>query len=569
MADIRDGSVNDQALREILVIEGSGQFFDIRHPESFSSDTEFIYVFPQSIEGTSITVQQIIDANFDNNLTSIKTGEVISNFSDKCILSIQDNKYVLLTQHEVKKSVSLPVEEITLTVDEYSKTLNSILHTLEELRHYINIKNKLHQEAVQDAVDIVQTKRIDFTDTKNQQVDVTGIFIAVAISIFFEAGIAVAFASSVAKTASGATSAITKKLSSLKGFKIGLDFIFRVIGRSSSNSPTAAIELAKKNIAAARAELRKLNDLEDDALRLIKRLPATKAGQRIFNQELSKIKSERSRSTPLLLQIKKEADFVEASEKELRSELSKIGKKRIDDSIEMFGGTKESLSKSVNLKGIAKDTTNATASRIKKTNSDPSIVPLDIYYKSEIQNYFKDELSLVEEYILIVKKMLYSLSFPITDRTIETQNKIIELLNLFSLQRSLEIYESEYGIESFNQTLAKDIQTKEYEFIIWTLYLFNKIHPKIRNALLLHLAASRGFQPSPKLINEQIIPNLDLSDDFKEYLLKRFSIDNVRLLIDEIKKTMSIFQNSINEINDGFIENESERYKVNIIVKSN
>src|SRR5690349_9640919 len=131
MANVRDGSINDKTVNEI--IQFGNDVFSIRHAEAMDDDTDFTYIFPSDVIGTHISAGEIKAANISNNTDSVTTGQVVDNEGNTYFLhplTTGGDLVLLLMDSEKKDDVnknSKSEQTISLTPDAYLKYLNVYL----------------------------------------------------------------------------------------------------------------------------------------------------------------------------------------------------------------------------------------------------------------------------------------------------------------------------------------------------------------------------------------------------------------------------------------------------------
>lgn len=572
MSDIRDGSAGDSTVINALMF--GGQIHTFIQPETLDGNEVLTYIEPKSL--ISISVEDLCAANAGDTSIVVESGLVINSAENHFFLApFQPDKWVLFVE---EKPVPEPVKKesknsLNLDSAGYRAYLELYLNEIQILSGYFDTINRIHMESVQDAVDIVQTKRIEFTETKDERVDIGGIFFAVAIAIFFEAGIA---------------SLIFSKLASAfsNSFFINktINFFFRFLGSASpKNTLQSAINASRETVTKAQ---KILADHRNE--RLLKKLPELNSQNlapegpeftpnftnAAFLDALQKTNKPARAEILAAITIKNETEVLKELEgKDLESEVIKIGKEEFDK----FAGTYK-----LNPKSFVKDVAKAGIPQAPKAFKDKKhqsvIIPLDVYFKSNIQNFYNNPVFIIKEIENLVRELLNDLLLgSFEEKSNEVHQEIVDILpTLASIENAINDLRKIFN-GSFEFTIAKDVQTKEYELMIWSLLLKNKVRPVTTTNHAEDVEAIAGivgkvFGDPEFRKNIPLRKNIiDISDDLCEYMLKRFGITsenqnkNLKIAIAEmISDIISQVDNKTAQINSRLSRSDAERYNVEV-----
>jgi hypothetical protein len=314
----------------------------------------------------------------------------------------------------------------------------------------MKISNDLHKEAVQDAVDIIQSKRLDFIETKSEEIDVAGILISLFIIFSFELGV-VGFL----------FSEIASRLASSALFKAVSNAMLKFIGSRNRKAVRDTLQSLAKKVADDKALIKKVDEeLSSDSLLSFARADL-KRKRKNFEFDLNK--SE---------EAVKNIDMNKLA--------LDIGKKTYDSMLNTFKKVSDKLEP--DLRVISKDVVLEGEENIHKLDKNKSeqhenIVPIDVYFKACIQNLREEEVLIIGDLINLTKMLLTEaeLNIDLDQERIQLHNEILKNVPpLESLSGSLKDLQN-YFNEGFDYATAKDTQTIEYEFMIWSLMLVNKV----------------------------------------------------------------------------------------------
>lgn len=489
-------------------------------PEVFSGD----FIFVRVSDKQEFRAQEFINYNSLLNpsvidLNSLVNEELEGQDGRIYAVNISASGQIILVILEDLQKTEAPLNEAKLTkltVSEYQKYLKIYLNQLEQLAYFINLSSKLHKDAVQDAVDIVQTKRIEFAETKDDKVDVSGLFAVVISIVFFELGGAAFVFNEIYKAASRLSN--TNLMSKL------LNNLFTIYGKNVGHNNTSVIESLNKNIKTLRGEISTS----------IKKY-ITEPGNMI------ELLRDRSHNISVFKEInffKHQLDANMAAKEVLIDEITRFEKKNfltlgksITDQIAKNKPSIKDLNKETDKLLIKKELAEATKLPTNtKVNKVSQSLSIDVYFKTFIQNKFEEALSVMDNYKLLVKDLLLDVELN-TGFNKNALNLHEQFLKNFPdvevLSSMIKEYEDLFSGD-FSYSESKNYQTLEYEFIIWSLVLNNKY---LEGPLTIrHLV--RSFNKNAQSIKGMppLTPHpygeLAISTPLKDYLCNRFSIEN-------------------------------------------
>ena len=564
MADIRDGSLKDTTLNNALAFDDNASVSRTIDIDLLDDGFKFTYLSPSSRK--TITAGEIKKAN-TSGTTEIEEGEIKDESGKIYFLFFnEDNILELILTGEVLQTVineTVNIGNATLTFNGYRIYLSMLVNALEKISYYSSLTAKLHRESVQDAVDAVQSKRLDFAETKDEEIDVIGIFSTVLTLFVFEAGIASMIFQKL--------SVLLTRLSSKTYIRKALNVFFAFVGGKSGRSTvTPRIKELESEIIRLQAKSKKLNE---DAAKAI--FDTEKAARKALPD---KDEVSRLNNIALILQRKSSsaltAKETAESEKNLlnarvRDELIILGKEEVDNLLLLAKETAEK-----NTQFIQGKTAEKLAGAIKGGGSDkPVEVPIDVYFKTSIQNLYEENVLFYGRIILLAKDLLnnFEISGLSNDETVNLHLEVLELLpSLQDIENSINEYEEIFGTE-FNYGLSKEIQSEEYEFMIWCLLLRNKIRPFVTAHKQDVLSIARLF------MNEEQIKNLPankntiaIKESMAKYISRRFNLrkdlsgDSLNIEIATVMvSVITKLDNIMGQVNE-IVKSSEQKYRADI-----
>ena len=502
-------------------------------------DLVLTYITVSSLE--KITVGDIVSANLTGE-PLIEEGHIVDPAKRIYRLELDESEVwtLVLTAQSLREK---PPEEdtsekISLSIDSYKSLLKVTICYLEKIYYYLDISNSIHKEAVQDAVDIVQTKRLDFIETKSEEIDVSGILLTLFIVLSFELGIAGFIFSKIAS--SMASSGLFKTISNA---------LFIFLGKRDRKAIKETLQALTKRVADNEALVKNIDEqLTNDFL-------------------VSSARSELKRRRKNIVEFFLNKSVEDVKNVDLNKIALDIGKRSYDGILNSF---KETAINKFNAspRGVAKDASLVIVQNKDKTLQSPvtntaNPLPIDIYFKSCIQNFREDEVLIVGELLNLTKDLLSEaeLNINFDDERIKLHNEVLNQVPIKGLIASVQEFQT-YFNEDFDYTTAKNTQTIEYEFMIWSLILANKI--KTRPIITEDPTGTVASQLESIIPGSSTVQIIKISDDLSGYLSKRFNIDE-KSLANRLTGSLSQINKLKDSINSKLEENEKIKYSIDII----
>lgn len=560
MANVRNGTITDPTLQNALAF-GNKPVIQIINPDTFPDSEIFFYQEPQNID--TITASELDQANDGNTLIVVEEGFVVDTKGNIYILRKDENDFwvLLFSGDELQLDNSPDGTKVKLTIPAYIAYLKTLINLLEKVTYYLKLTSRLHKESVQDAVDIVQTKRIDFIETATHDIDLSGIFSSVIVFLIFETGLLGLIMAEAA--------AFVNQVSSNTLMQKAMNALFSVLGKNSGKNTTQSeINILEQEITKLQSESRSLTDKALSDLAAVNKIES----QEEFLKASGAAKLILSNSQDISAKKKAAADLKEKLGERVKDESVKVGKEEVD---RLTGIVKKKAAGNVStIKDLTKGVTSA---EIKLHSGQPSEspekadpVPLDVYLKGNIQSIYDGPVTLFEKMILLTRDLLTNAETGgiSSEEIAESHFKILKILpSPIDLSFVAEDYETSSFNAEFSYSLAKDIQTKEYEFFIWCLLLSPKIKEFVDTTLIRGkaeaAAASNFSQDARDLLKKPTIYNIiDIKDNTAEYLSIRFSLVNDKkematIISDGLKKV----DNTIDEVDIRLKKIDIEKYK--------
>ena len=474
-----DINVNDFLFSEGMVL----------YPESFPLDHEFIEVETRN----SFFAMDFVahnnadfDVDFEDALVNfLNNSTLVDGIGNVYTLSVDVSGNIFL------KKVKEEEDTIAITVQTYLIYLKEFKLKLSKVHYYMNYSAKIHKEAVQDAVDIVQSKRLDNIETKNEEVDVSGI-LTVAISLaFFEFGVGVAM-----------MRFMESKFASSVFMRTLMNSFFLMIGKKANNSQITstvkALEEKINTLSLAGKTLAKTGKKSNEPRALLKKLQLKR--QLIKNNTA----------------VEEAAKALSAEKARYNDELLKLGKETVKNAVETNKGNIRDLSEPIGQEVLKNSILQ---------EDEPEVSSLDVYFKATIQNFYETPLLVIDKMKMLVDELIFNCeSFGIeTEEALGFHQTFLNNHSLMAIEESIEAYEAIFNDENFSFSGAKFNQTKEYELALWVLLLKNKIVAEVNPATFADLDP---YSPGPP--NGADIPitiqTLKVEDNLPLYLSKRFGL---------------------------------------------
>jgi len=522
----------------------------ITHPEGFPED----YVFLDA-KNEEHTVAELVD--FEKfAISGLADGDFLSGRDDGQQYQIQLDdegklflRVLLPDPAQLESPASLP-----LTLDQYVAFLKVRGSLLEQLLAHIRIANQLHKEAVQDAVDIVQSKRLDFIETKDQEFDVFGMFAVALTFVFIEFGVAEAIIQSAAKVA--------LKVASGPMMKRSLDFLFKIAGRASGRSRSASgIRDLERSTAQLQLEAAQLSNRAVELTVQSNRSPSFEKAKRLNAQafalrqksqnKLSLVKGDERQKVRLAGELK---DELIAIGKEDLGKILKFGRERVKPAAIAAADV---LKEAGEAQRDVKDAPFADS----KGSGEANPVPLDIHLKTFFQNFYESQVQLFERMLSISKLLLLEIEtggIALLESADLHQRALAHFPSLEQLRDMIAQYNETFG-EEFSYTAAKEVQTREYEFLIWSLKLGSKV-----SFVKFEKPRKPDFDFTKTPVSPETpgaIAQFRFEGKIKDYLTNRFSL-NEGTLAREMSRVCNGFNEKVNEINARLSDVEERRFRI-------
>jgi hypothetical protein len=309
---------------------------------------------------------------------------------------------------------------------------------LEQLRRLAEI----HRDAVQNAVDILQTKRIDFLENP-QETGIEGSIMAFVVALI----------------AGGVTTSVVGSVVELIATGV-----FSIIGRwerkRANETISAFIRQRQDQLEVATLSLKSVQR---------KFVPGNARGSRMqntFKEQIAKLKKDVSQAKMeqrLLLQGLLEDSMVR----------SQALRARLKDPIKKADGGPDLVNKAGEfVTGKATESLSAIPSSVTQTKADSSVqmtaMPLDVAIKMEVQNYFDPWLLAAEDSIRFLKQArLTVISVPglLSDEAID------EIIALVELSAALDEFSASVSSLTAGAFDLRADLTSFYELLLWlTMY---------------------------------------------------------------------------------------------------
>ncbi len=526
----------------------------IIYPESLPQD----FIFAKKDSNIQFEAIDFISYNQGANDSLISINEII-NFE---FVDINGDEYVASNDSDgniyfLKKFNN--IEEIInqkLSTEKYKIYLTKFKIELDELSYYLELNAKIFKDSISDAVDIVQSKRIEFLETKETEIDIAGIFIVLAVAVFFEFGVGGIMITGALKGLSN-VAAKSVNSNSIGGLIAKMsNTIFGLLGKFTKNTSTTGDLLVLKNA------LKKLKDEQKFIMMSQKGLPdltspvhsnLTKADLRPIEIRLNKALDKN---------IKDQDKFLVDMD-QLTKELIENGKSQVDK-----------LAKALN-SNTAKDASNEGAkviksgnepiSQITPTHASIANIPIDVYFKTYISNYVDEQILVVNDIKHLVNNLLMNVGMVngIDAKMANNHQDIINKLPLLAdLQNETVQYRKDYDDPLFSLTNRKVIITSELEFLIWSFIISGGI------TFSKNLSINEGFDNT--FIVSLIVENIadaefaEIKDkNLQKYLEKRFG-QSFLDIAKNMKELMTRIDNRSNVINN--LLKGSKEYSIQYLV---
>lgn len=424
------------------------------------------------------------------------------------------------------EEVAAPDKEIAMSLAEYQAYLRKYLRKTEKLLHYTRLSARLHSESVQDAVDTVQTKRIEFQEAKGESVEIAGI-LTVAISfVVFELGGAAFILNKLLEA--------SKSLSSSKLIGNLLNAISIFAGKHSAGGAQSNLQLLKNNISELETKIRQVGKEID-----------RRTSPYLTHEMILKRPSDLGKLILKSRDMKSDLESNILDEQKMIAEISKIGREQLSkitgsiaDGVKNNLGLTRDLSKAAGVEAIKQ--IKSSSDRFNKGEKNSGFVPVDVYFKTFIQNQFDEPLLLIER----IDQLIRDLQLDLENNGLANAEIHQDFINSYptpeNLDNMLESFEKILGAD-FSYTQGKWRQTLEYELMAWSLTLsgrFNEgnsveLAKDVENFInvIPDLMGKNGVQFTEKLFGSTQFIDMKLSDNLLHYLADRFSIE--RSEIDE------------------------------------
>lgn len=405
-------------------------------------------------------------------------------------------------------------EYLTLNASDYKRYLRVKLSKIEEVLYYTRLANKLHKEAVQNAVDIVQTKRIEFTKLPDQPEGISGMLLTAVNLVMFELGGATFILNQIFKAAVAlAGSRVIQKV--LDTMSV---FAYRNSLQNSNWSTRKILETSINEFEVA------FKHYDRQAIIAAKHgyLPNKKELYADFNESKAFV-------TQVRIELAKKS--LVRKKREERSELIRLGK-------EQYAKFQASIEKKINENpDKVNNTFKAVGEKLTPLPSGSSItfnevLPLDVYFKTLVQNQFDEPVRLIERVEMNLKKILSTLEQG-TIYGASVQEKFVnELPTIEDLDEVIESYKN-YFTADFDFVSAKNYMTVEYELTIWSLVLSNKFSEGLLGDGAKGIERFINWLATPFDVKTNAISevmgnkfvNIDIPDYLVNYLATRFGVE--------------------------------------------
>lgn len=504
----------------------------IKYPEQFPPD----HAFTDS-DGTEFTAGELAAANADSTTVDI----------DGFLVDLGGTRY--LPDHDLGGNLFLRIMldtaagespdasgAIALTDAQYRHYLRTVVTALEKVCYFLSLSGRLHKEAVQDAVDTVQSKRLDFLETKQEQVDVAGIVSTVIIAVLVQAGVPGFIFGQLLRQAT--------RLASKPFMRKAMDVVFAFAGKRSGKS--AVIPLIKEldaDIARLSGQVRTLND------RFLELAPAARNDVEKSKAILAMLQKARAKADAKA-SAQSQKEILEAR---LRDELIAIGRTEVDRLKAAFQKKVIDPQRAA-AEGKAEEKAVALLKDALVPDPPPDapvVLPVDVYLKSFIQNFYEEQLQVFERLLALARDLLENLDL----RQMSTADDVAlhslaldQFPDSRTLRGLLDDYADMFGAD-FSYKAAKEFQTREYELLIWSFLLRSKIR------LFVDVARARaqteaataamvtGFVGNSTDIFEFMkkptrYEILDVSPPLGDYLSRRFGFKNDQEVLGRVFKTI-------------------------------
>lgn len=513
----------------------------ISYPKSFPES----FIFVQVSNKDSYTAKQFKDYNpldplgLNINLIINQTFQGSDQILYTLDLDPSGDNIILISIKDLQKPNDDKPDDLTtskLAIPDYHRHLKIYLNKVENILHYKTLSARLNKDAIQDAVDIVQSKRIELMEKKEEEVEISGILTVGISLIFFEFGGAEFVLNKVFRAAA--------RLSNQRLVKTVMNSVFVFAGKQSNKSQyLPEVKTLTQSIERLQKEIRQRQDVIDRLAVEAKNLDLTEAKK--FSEKLDSIDILNRKNTAKIAAKQTDEALLKINEARVKDELIKIGKEDLErfrisaktkikdkkgaikDGFEVLGQEKTKLL----LDELKEDSENFKAS-----DDKTGFIPLDVYCKTFIQNQFDEPLIQMEKLVQLLKDLILDLDLN------DLSNKEIhqKFVNQFpfpdELDTILQSFEAIFN-SNFNYVESKTYQTKEYEFMIWSMILANKYVEGTSFQRKEVNAYQQLFKS--KEIPDSLFGDFDnLSKQLQDYLVQRFSIKINDLTIDADTKQL-------------------------------
>lgn len=524
MADIDDleGALSTDAV-------GIVQKRLIRYPESFSPNHTFV-----DLDGTEFTAGQLAEASAARTDPDID-GYLVDQDGTRYFPDLDEdgNLFLRVVGGEHSGAFSDDSAVVRLTDDQYRWYLNSLEKALQKICYYLSLSGRLHKEAVQDAVDAVQSKRLDFLETRDEDVALGGVISAVVFVVLMETGVPGLILSQLFQAAA--------KLASKKFMRNAMNSVLALMGkRSGKLADSVNVSNIKDLDARIFALSTKARNLEAAIYSKVENLELAIKGKLVDPKKSKELNEE------ILDLFKHLAGRLETKgvweeqkkmyEARLRDEVITFGKDEVDRLRSSF------VRKAKDAKEIAKAIGEQVAENVLPVTlrnmivqdlplDAPFVVPADVYVKSFIQTFYEEQLQVFERLLALARDLINNLEL----RQMSTMEDVTlhkEALSLFPGEDVLLGIMKDYTEifnKDFSYQITKEYQTKEYELLIWSFLLRSKlktITPQVFAGTALE--AIEEFARQQRYIEELTKDlgeyYLDVKPPLCEYLSQRFGI---------------------------------------------
>ncbi|MBK9730419.1 MAG: hypothetical protein IPO83_03875 [Chitinophagaceae bacterium] len=481
-----------------------------------SFDSSFKFTDAENPEGPfKITAVEL--ANSSVELPNFLMGD------DKTVYKVGHNQLGDITLYKDVDVVIADIDEfqesittgnlIGLNKEELLSYLKQLLVLAELNCYYTSLGARLHKEAVQDAVDIVQFKKIEFTNAKLNEIDWTGIVLVIVVTVFFELGIIGAIAGTI-------FGSLSSRMFNSILYKLGKGMIER--------NKKSALKIVNGNIERLEKSIEILT--ESKFLKLQEILKRNKGRKELSRGQKGKIQAFSRQieieNEELINQRKAIDDLI--SSKELMPDLIKRGKEIWDRKLDNLKPDK---------RAIIKDPTEVIAGEtIKASPPSSSIgqgkIPMEIYLKTYFQNFFESDVLIAERSVLLIKKLIAKIElfeeFP--EQLQDIVNDMSICFDFEAANKSFEIFFN----ESFKYEIEKENITKEFEFLMWSLiHLYGNF---TKSTLTGPSQTSKDLDMFKKVTVE-----FPFSTNEEYYFKERFNMNRI-VLFEEMTKVIMKFK---------------------------